>query len=253
MPPQEKRAPVSAGLFLVALVVDLGGFAPCRALLRDLTGENSMSWNGIVIRAVGLLLIVAVAGRTYRAQAGKPVVPVAKSFDVGIFESGDLIFRRGRSLVSRAVLAADDRSEYSHVGIIRRIGDEISVVHAEPADSEHQDGTVRSDSLSSYLAFDKASAAALYRAVEVPAPLRREAAEIAARYARDKTPFDGRFDLGTADHLYCTELIWRAYLGAGIDLVDGVFDHLSIPLGSGSYILPSRILGSRHLVLIAEI
>jgi hypothetical protein len=202
-----------------------------------------------------LLLVVSFGASSYWAQAEKAVLPELKSkrFDADILESGDLIFRRGRSLVSRAVLAADGRSEYSHVGIIRRIGDEIAVVHAEPADSEHQEGTVRSDSLASYLAFGKASAAALYRAAEVPAALRREAAEIAARYAIEGTSFDGRFDLGTADQLYCTELVWRAYLGAGIDLVDGVFDQLSIPLGSGPYILPSRLLDSRHVVWIAGI
>ena len=70
---------------------------------------------------------------------------------------------------------------------------------------------------------------------------------MALTYVRDALPFDDRFNLESADRMYCTELVWRAYLKAGIDLVDGVFVRVQTPFGEGRYVLPSSLLNSRYL------
>lgn len=214
------------------------------------TAEADLRSPGVLCTAagsvLGLLLACSIAASACRARAEKtpgcdgPSSQVdTRSLDADRFEPGDLILRRGRSLVSRLVLAADDRSEYSHIGILQRRGDEVSVIHAAPGSSQGLEGAVKIEPLGTYLAYDSAAAAALYRVKNVPTALRLGAAEIAEGYALEKTPFDGRFDLETEGSLYCTELVWRAYLEAGLDLVDGVFDELNIPLGSGPYILGS--------------
>ena len=48
------------------------------------------------------------------------------------FRDGDLAFRRGMGLTSRAVLAADRRGAYSHVGILKQLDGTWCVIHATP-------------------------------------------------------------------------------------------------------------------------
>ena len=73
------------------------------------------------------------------------------------------------------------------------------------------------------------------------------AASAACAYAREALSFDAGFDLDSEDRLYCTELVWRAYLQAGIDLVDSVFVRLETPFGRGSFLTLSSLLKSRYL------
>lgn len=154
---------------------------------------------------------------------------------------GDLIFRRGRSLVSRAVLSMDGKSEYSHVGIVVSDGASIAVVHALPPEEENPGGVV-AESLPAFLAPELASAAAVYRPRDSGVGVR--AAARAWTYARPRRPFDSGFDLSTPDAVYCTELVWRAYLEEGVDLVGRDFHD--------RYLLPSRLLSSPELRLIQE-
>lgn len=161
-------------------------------------------------------------------------------------ESGDLLFRKGRSLLSRAVLEVDPGAGFSHVGLVVRRGGRALVIHVEPGSSVDPGSTVRVEPLTRYLAPAKASAAALHR-VDAPAALRRRATAVALGYARRGLDFDDAYDLSTPDALYCTELVWRAYLEAGLDLVDAELDSLTVPLLQGPYLLPGRLLASRHL------
>lgn len=154
---------------------------------------------------------------------------------------GDLVFRRGRSLVSRAVLSVDGRSEYSHVGIVASAGTSTEVVHAIPPE-EGKPGGVVAEPLESFLAPELASAAAVYRPRDSRVGVR--AAARAWTYARPRRPFDSGFDLSTPGAVYCTELVWRAYLEEGVDLVGRDFHD--------RYLLPSRLLSSPELALIRD-
>jgi uncharacterized protein YycO len=135
----------------------------------------------------------------------------------------------------------DGRSEYSHVGIVASAGTSIEVVHAIPPE-EGQPGGVVAEPLESFLAPELAAAAAVYRPRDSEAGIR--AAARAWRYARPRRPFDSGFDLSTPDAVYCTELVWRAYLEEGVDLVGRDFHE--------RYLLPSRLLSSPELRLIRD-
>lgn len=179
--------------------------------------------------------------------------PVAESsvvIDVQALQPGDIIFRKGRSLGSRAVLAVDEESAFSHVGLLSERAGELQVIHAVPADAEHQSLAIRMEPLSAFLAPDKASDAAVFRAQDLEHEVRLRAARAALGFIAEGLEFDEAYDLRTPDRLYCTELVWRAYLETGTDLVDGRFDHLNLPLRSGDYLLPSRLLASPHLQLV---
>jgi hypothetical protein len=157
--------------------------------------------------------------------------------------SGDLVFRRGRSMVSRAVLSLDGRSDFSHVGIAVRRGDDLRIVHAvPPEEGAHQVGVVV-EPLELFLSPDHASAAAVYRPKNAAAGVL--AAAGAWKHAVARTPFDPGFDLSTPRAVYCTELVWRVYLEADVDLAGSDFHD--------RYLLPSRLLESTELQLIKQV
>lgn len=164
---------------------------------------------------------------------------------------GDVLFRRGRSILSSAVLAADAEGRFSHVGIIVTLPDGLGVVHTVPGHAD-AGGGARGDPISEFLDPDLASAAALYRLIGDD----RERSQLVQRAARDfatrAVPFDGDFDLEHQDRLYCTELVWAAFLRAGLDLTQGHFDSLDVPFAKGPHLLPSRLETSPHLRLITS-
>ncbi len=169
-----------------------------------------------------------------------------------LFRDGDILARSGTSLISRMVLTADRRSPYSHIGLVKRLGGRPVVIHAVPGDDLDSSRPVTIESLVSYLSQDTTTAAALYRVRAEHAHLAGAAAEIAYSFALAGLPFDSGFDLATDDRLYCTELVWKAYRLAGLDLAAEGFEPLSIPLGRGPYLLPSTLLTSPSLEVIYE-
>lgn len=198
----------------------------------------------------GLLLLAA-----WTVRLVWPLLPTEKKpetrrliFRASEFRSGDILFRRGRSLLSRGVLSADGASDYSHVGLVSVAADQITVIHSVPAESTLQRGGVVKESLAAFLAGDKASTAALYRPKTAGSGL--IAARAADRFVSSHYLFDSSFDLKSADELYCTELIWRAYLEAGVDLVGYEVGQSS---EEGKYLLPSDLQGSSHLYLVRRI
>jgi Permuted papain-like amidase enzyme, YaeF/YiiX, C92 family len=181
--------------------------------------------------------------RTLDSEAGSGAWRLR--FEATEFAAGDVIFRRGRSLVSRVVLAADGGSEYSHVGLVSMVDGKVWVLHAVPPEEPEQQGGVVAEPLSAFLEPDKAAAAGLYRSRDAGAALAAERA--AWRFVRARIPFDSSFDLSTPGELYCTEMVWRAYLEGGIDLAPPV------PGPREKYLLPSRLLRSPHLRKIQEL
>ncbi len=200
--------------------------------------------------ALGMLFLGALLLLTEARDLSATSRLLRLSFDESAFQTGDLVFRRGSSLLSRAVLSADGAIPYSHVGVVNRENDKIRVIHVEPGDRPGRLNTVAIDSLADFLAPGKASAAAVYRLRSDVADRAPAAVLAASGYAARRVPFDDAFDLATDDTLYCTELVWRSYRMAGLDLVDGRFDHLDMPIGKDIYILPSSLAGSRYLTLV---
>lgn len=192
----------------------------------------------------GLVLFISGAGAySDKTMHMKPLLDVGSI----MLESGDVVFRRGGSLASELVLSADGRSTFSHVGIIEVVEGVPWVVHSVVDEPPGDPGSVKFEPLGDFLAPDKAIDAAVYRPKLPFHKNGAEAARIAMSYADRRLPFDRDFDLETPDKMYCTELIWRAYREAGIDLVEGGFDKLSLPFAHNDYLLPSTLLVSRFL------
>ena len=162
-------------------------------------------------------------------------------------ESGDLIFRSGTNVVSRAVLGLDSASSFSHVGIVYLAGDEPLVIHAIPGENLWRAEPLRIDSLADYLSDENTTSVAIMRLIADATEIRKKAADAALSFAQDGVLFDGKFDTESSDRMYCTELVWRAYKAVGLDLIDGSFDKVRGPLFSRPRILTSSLLTNPHL------
>lgn len=168
--------------------------------------------------------------------------------DKTILKTGDLIFRRGLSLISNIVLLADKGSEFSHVGMICVKDDDVFVIHITTDESDDGVDRVKLDYLAQFLRIDRAAETAVYRLKDA-FQLRYAgiSVENALKFYDQNILFDAALDLTDSQKLYCTELIWKAYYNSGIDLINSKFDELSTPLGKGLFILPGNLLKSPYL------
>jgi uncharacterized protein YycO len=189
-------------------------------------------------------LIFAV--RLIKTQKQNPSYYI-KTLNYSQFRSGDLIFRKGNGLLGQALLKADSASQFSHVGIIKIIQQQIFVIHGSTGKPLGTNAFVKIESLESFLQSELASAVAIYRLKNNDQDSTITAVNFAYQAVLDQVPFDVNFDLENADQFYCTELVWRAYLASGIDLVEGNFSSLDLPLAQNWYILPKNLLESPHL------
>jgi len=139
-------------------------------------------------------------------------------------KNGDLIFRKGRSLESFVVSLADNEVDFSHVGIVVLHNNDPFVIHAVPSESDNMEDFIKLERVETFLSFEKASAFAVYRP-EFKIEIRNQASEIALQFYESKYTFDYAYDMKTESELYCTELIFKAFREAGVEL-SGI--HLSM-------------------------
>ncbi len=165
-------------------------------------------------------------------------------------KEGDIVFRRGSSLASRVVLASDAGGNYSHIGILVRDGNEFKVVHAVPGESEkdHPD-RVKMDCMTEFFAYQRAVSGSIMR-MEMEDSICQRVAAKAKDYFRNKTLFDHHYDLTDSTALYCTELIWRAFNDAGIDITDQSRSYVNFLWYQGDFIFPSDISRNENLITI---
>lgn len=163
---------------------------------------------------------------------------------------GDIVFRKGNSFSSRIILSADQDGLYSHVGIVVLHHGEFRIVHALPgADGGDTDGVI-AESIDQFFATNRCSSGAIYRYIGDTL-----VSEIASRraiaYLNRALSFDHGYDLEDSTKLYCTELVYKAYLFGGIDITEGQRTTIAFPILQGEYILPSD-LQVGHLIQIAS-
>lgn len=190
---------------------------------------------------LALLLLLALPA------CKKSSVPVQKRFVHVSFQEGDLVFRRGSGIASRAVLTADTGGSYSHVGIVVKEGSEWMVVHITPGEApKGEKESVKSESLSEFFKASRAVSGAVMRFTGDPQLSKRAAME-AVTVCRRKILFDHAYDLSDTTAMYCTELIRFVYLKAGVDLTGGKTERVHIPGFNGDYLFPSQIMKSPFL------
>lgn len=168
-----------------------------------------------------------------------------------LFREGDIVFRRGTGLTSRAVLAADREGAYSHIGILTQKDGQWHVIHAVPGEPDFKGDPdrVKMEDAAVFFEPEKAVSGAVMRVTD-----EAEAASRAALYARHlyeaRVPFDHDYDLADTTRMYCTELVDFVYRKAGIDVPQGRISHVNIPGFRGDYLLPNDIVQSKRLCLI---
>jgi len=161
--------------------------------------------------------------------------------DETILQEGDIVFRRGTSIASRMVLAADREGGYSHIGIIVKDTTGWKVIHAVPGetDEEYPEEVIKKESLSQFFAPSKAVAGAIFR-LDTIETIALSAAKKAQLVFERNLLFDHKYDLEDSTKMYCTELLFFVFKQAGIDISDG--KRRTYPAIQGEFILPSDIL-----------
>lgn len=138
-------------------------------------------------------------------------------------QSGDLVFRTGRSMASHTVTLTDQNSVYSHVGILLWTDNGWQVLHAVPNERAKPDekDSVKLETLETFFRPDRASNGGIYRLsinAEDTLKLLQKSFEIHQHHPL----FDNAFNDKDSNAFYCTELVWFIYKSElGIDLSQG--------------------------------
>lgn len=143
---------------------------------------------------------------------------------------GDLVFRLGGGLTSRAITTYDRGGHYSHVGIV--VTDSVGrpmIIHAVPDehDSPTDSDRVRMDAPDVFFDSFHALAGAVCRHADSAAA--RQATAYAWRAYRRKAAFDHAYDLTDTTRLYCCELVINAFREAGAPLTLPAQHHVHAP------------------------
>jgi len=167
------------------------------------------------------------------------------------FQQGDLVFRKGTGVKSRAVLHADSLGIYSHIGIVVLKDSVFQIVHITPGERENDEkfDKIKIEPVSEFWRKDRAKHGAIYR-LEEDNSFGEEAAQQALRLLNKGILFDHDYRLCDTTEMYCTELVWYAYTQAGKDISFGKRSVLNVPLYSGTYIFPSDIYTNNEFILI---
>lgn len=152
----------------------------------------------------------------YGCQNGNNELSGSPIPDTLALRTGDLVFRTGRSLVSRSVTATDTGCIYSHVGMIVPFGKGWGVLHAVPneRESRHEKDSVKLEPVSLFFSGKRAAHGAVFRisslTEEETIALHHKGLSIYKRHPL----FDNSFDADDSSAFYCTELVWFIYLKA---------------------------------------
>ena len=189
---------------------------------------------------LGILLISLAL--VFFWQKNQVVTPERIPFDIEIIKTGDLIFRQGRGIFSdifRNIGETD--SPFSHVGIVYKDGNDIFVIHTE-ANELTGVGFAKKEKLSDFISNSNSVTYDFYRIDDFRSARIQSVLEAALKYVNDKIPFDTDFNLRGNDKLYCTELVYKAFKSAGINLVEKP-SMIQVPSLSGLHKLEAITIG----------
>lgn len=182
-----------------------------------------------------LLLITSCRSGGNDYVATPPEIPISD------LRSGDLVFRLGRTIESRAIAT---EGGYSHVGIVIRHDSTLQIAHIEP--SRNGSELIKYESLEQFFHPQNATSGAVMR-IE---GLNSEQQAIVENYlfSCKNISFDHDYKLSDTTQMYCTELAFRAFSEIGIDITDGTRHR--VPIAQEEVILPTDISNNDRLVEI---
>lgn len=131
--------------------------------------------------------------------------------------NGDLIFRKGKSNVSRIITTLYP-GRFSHIGILYKTGNHWSVIHASEGNDYGEEAKVIITPLSCFVNNNDAETIGTAR-VKCSNNLSEKATQFALQMARENKAFDTDYNLKDTTKVYCTELVYVVYHSVGIDLL----------------------------------
>lgn len=181
-------------------------------LLRN--ARTTKSKKGCLIAAF-LVLLCFVTGA---CSSHRPVTTIDLS-DSTKWREGDISLRCGWGMESRAVTARG-QSTYSHAGLLHHDSGSNcwQVIHAVPGEDDPE--YVKAEAVAVFYGPDRARTGAWLR-IDCDDSTAYRATQYALWKAEQKVLFDNDYLLEDTTMLYCTELVWRSYQTAGIDISDG--------------------------------
>jgi len=141
-------------------------------------------------------------------------------YDSSALRNGDLLFRNGIGYESRVVTGVSN-GEYSHVGIAYHDGARWCVIHAVPGENEKgKPEFLKCEPLSEFYRTDRTKSGGVAR-INCTDSTAAAATDYALDCLNRNVLFDNDYDLEDSTKVYCTELVWLAFLSQGIDITEG--------------------------------
>lgn len=200
------------------------------------------------IKGIKHIIIPAILCCILAGCGGSPQAPDMSGY---LPVEGDIAFRRGPGMRSRAVIIADSLGTFSHAGIVVRSGDSFKIAHIAPGEREEGDSLdrIKLEGFEEFFAPDRATGGEIRRLAGADTTAAR-----AGRYALDiyrrGITFDHDYDLSDTVRMYCTELIWHAYGAAGRDITNRRRTMVGSGLWRGDYIMPADIYANDSLITV---
>ncbi|MCS6981199.1 MAG: YiiX/YebB-like N1pC/P60 family cysteine hydrolase [Flavobacteriales bacterium] len=138
--------------------------------------------------------------------------------EIGLLRNGDIILRRGHGFVSSVINELFHTGyNLSHCALLYNDKGKWKVIHSVSSELSETDG-VQSETLEKFVRESVPGSLIVVR-LSQPNLDPEEPIKFAKQYLERRIPFDNRFDLKDTSKIYCTELIYLAYLRAfGKDL-----------------------------------
>lgn len=165
------------------------------------------------------------------------------------WREGDLVLRCGWGAESRLVVY-QGRSSFSHIGILHfdSVSGHWHVIHAVPGEDEPE--YIKEEPVDRFFAPERAKTGAWLR-VNCTDSVARAAVCYARHKVNNHVLFDNEYLLADTTHLYCTELVWRAFMSQGIDVTSGRRHEVpTIFCKEGEAIFPNDIEMSEHTLFV---
>ncbi|MCK5856523.1 MAG: hypothetical protein KAG64_03475 [Bacteroidales bacterium] len=162
-------------------------------------------------------------------------------------KSGDIVFRKGRSIESQAILMADVEGNYSHVGIVYMQNNSAYIIHITPDSLEQTIDYAKLESLEEFFNPELACIGCVLRVDQKYSNQAYMAADSAYIFFKNKVRFDNKYDLATSNKMYCTELVLKAFEVNELNLININQNARSIPFFENKIIFPSAIFKCPYL------
>ena len=168
-------------------------------------------------------------------------------------KNGDLALRCGTSIESHVVVGVNgENGPYSHIGIVVEKDGQWFVAHAVPGENRRGEPEyLKLDSIQVYYGRDRAKLGCIMRVTDDSTAC-HQATDYALWAVGAKKVFDNSYDWEDTTQLYCTEMVQRAYLHAGIDLAEDRHTDVVAALMPGTYVFPCDIVANRSLRLVGD-